>query len=113
MQDSSYHHRNPGETDLQWLARLNDERGQFFFTRDTLAFFGSTDRRAKWLGGAEGGFLYSERQENAPEGCSQWRAWVFDADGLQSPGVPSAAGDTRRRAELAVLEAAKAARDSV
>lgn len=61
MQNHDYS-RHEGETVLRWLTRLNTKGGRYYFTPETLAFFGSTDRRASVF---PGGFLYTERQGKA------------------------------------------------
>jgi hypothetical protein len=53
-----------------------------YFDKDTLAFFGSRYRQVMT---AKEGYIYSEKQTNAPEGVGPWAAMFFDLDGNPHP----------------------------
>lgn len=66
-------------SELEQRYRESNPEGHYF-DRDTLAWFGSVERRAVGIG--SGYVIYSERQSRAPEGVPPWRAVLFTADGV-------------------------------
>lgn len=64
-----------------------------YFDRQTLRFFGSTQRKAE---ARTGEIVYSEKQTKAPEGVAPWRAVLFSLDG--TPTDSTGTGWTRREA---------------
>jgi hypothetical protein len=79
-------------TPLKALERLNRQAGHYYFSAGALEFFGSTQRSAVRL--PDGGFLYTELRQKAPEGA-EWIAVRFGADGLD---YEDATGATRSAA---------------
>lgn len=66
---------------LESLYRHNNPYGTYF-DKDTLAFFGSRYRKVTTT---KNGYVYSEKQTNAPEGIGPWAAMFFDLDGNPHP----------------------------
>lgn len=84
---------------LETLYYRNDPEGNYF-DKDTLAFFGSRYRQVLTT---KNGYVYSEKQTNAPEGVAQWIAILFDT--LGNPITYVSRGTTRKNA-IANLERA-------
>lgn len=76
---------------LESLYRNSNPYGTYF-DKDTLAFFGCRYRKVMTT---KNGYIYSEKQTNAPEGFRPWAAVFFDLDGNPHP---ASFGETRAEA---------------
>ncbi len=85
-------------TELERLYLQSDPEGHYF-DKYTLAFFGSRYRQVTT---AKEGYIYSEKQTNAPVGVKVWIAILFDING--NPVTYISRGDTRAKAIKTLLE---------